>query len=246
MGGTYGGLSPGFERYGGGRVDILKTILDGMIQQRGTAQDSTTDSNVYPENMAIARVLAELWSNNQRLANQWDVKRMTVFIPRWEEILGIVPNEGDTDTVRRARIAIAFGRIAQSGIYQVVYDQLVSQLGSVFVGLVNQSSSTAVVWTPSGWDVGSHDPSQQINFYSTIAHLSVEVKQLPYMTDGEFYETVGGINPILDDLLPAWVTWDWFRTPSGVPGFYLDSGWPGGAVPAGEPSVNLDNEVLNP
>lgn len=238
----YGGLHPGFERYGGGKP-ALEVLTNSIGAQRGTAYDNTQPSNVYIENLAIARTLMECWSNNQRMANQFDPFRMTDFIPRWEKILGLYPNEGDTGNQRRARIVKAFARVTQIGIYQTVYDQLLATLGSnVFVQIVTTSSAQAVVYTPAGWTVGLHDPSGLVNFYSTIAHILVEVVQPAGMLDGDFYQLVGKVNPLLDNLLPAWVTFDWYRkVHAGGTGFYLD----------GDPTttgtlVNLDNEAFNP
>lgn len=209
---AYGGLSPGFERYGGGSPNALKAIVDSLGQQRGTAYDNVTTGNVYIENMALGRAIAECWSNNQRMANQWDAARMTEFIPRWEKILGLIPGQSDTDTARRARIAASVLRISQSGIYQTVFDQLTVLLGStIFNGILTTSSGQAVVWTPSGWNVGSHDSTKVLNFYSTVAHILIQVTQPSGMTDGVFYQTLGAINPMLDQILPAWVTWDWAR-----------------------------------
>ncbi len=208
---VHGGLTPGFERYGG-HPPALKAIVDSLGSQRGTAFDVTQPSNIYIENMAVGRAIAEAWSNNQRMANQWDSARMTEFIPRWEKILALSPLDTDTPTDRRARIALAFARFTQAGIYQTVYDQLLRLLGSsIFLGITTTSSAQAVVWTPAGWDVGSHDASGNLNFYSTVSHILIEVTQPAGMADGTFYQTLGAMNPVLDTLLPAWVTWDWAR-----------------------------------
>lgn len=250
---TYGGMNPGFERYGGG-TPALRRIVESLGEARGTAYDSTQDSNVYPENFAVARALAECWSNNQRMANQWDAQRMTEFIPRWEAILGLYPAAGETDDQRRARIQTHLLRFSETGVYQTVYDTLLAILGSdVFVGIVHTTSDAtpsgspleangpAQVWTPSDWSVGQHDATGAVNFYSNIAHILIEVTQPRGMTDGEFYDLVAKINPVLDNLLPAWVTWDWFRRAhNGQKGFYLD----GDPVVTGT-LVNLDNEAFD-
>lgn len=218
---AYGGFSPGFERYGGGRPNVVEAIFRSICQQRGTAYDTSNwSSNVYLENMALARAIAECWSNNVRLANQWDTARMTEFIPRWERILGLAPLFTDTDIDRRTRIAAAFARIAQAGIYQTVYDQMLATLGSnIFRGIVTTASGSAaaVVWTPAGWTMGSHDATKVLNWYSTVAHILISVTQPAGMKDGEFYVKCGAINPILDTLLPAWMTWDWARNTTTTP-----------------------------
>lgn len=71
---------------------------------------------------------------------------------------------------------------------------------------------------------------------STIAHVDVQVTQnvTGYANaDGSpnaaFYNAVAAINPILDELLPSWATFDWFIASShGGIGFYMD-----------EPNVDL-------
>ncbi len=79
---------------------------------------------------------------------------------------------------------------------------------------INEPVTNAVIWTPTSppWAVGNIDPLAEVNFYSTIGHLAIEVDQPSTMDDGEFYNLVGQINPMLDTLLPGWVTWDWART----------------------------------
>ena len=72
------------------------------------------------------------------------------------------------------------------------------------------------------------------------SRVLILVTQPAGMTDGAFYTTVSAIEPVLDTLLPAWVTWDWYRQAHlGANGFYLD----GDPVSSGT-LVNLDNEAL--
>ncbi len=213
-----GGLSPGFERYGGG-LPALKAIVDSLGSQRGTVYDKSQPSDVYLENMAIGRAIAEAWSNNARMANQWDSARITEFMSRWEAILGIIPTETDTPTSRRAAIGRAFLRVTQESVYQTVYDQLVGLLGTMFVSLTTTSTDDSVTWVPAGGealnssaaDISLHDATGELTHYSTVSHLLIRVAQPVGMSDGIFYQKVAQIGPMLDTLLPAWVTWDWSR-----------------------------------
>ncbi len=213
-----GGLTPGFERYGGG-TPALKIIVDSLNSQRGTLYNDLQTSTVYLENMALGRAIAECWSNNARMANQWDVARMTEFIPRWEAILGLVPKDKDTYTARRARIANVFSRFTQANIYQSVRDLLVALLGSVFVQVTHTSVDQSVVFVPVGGvalnssdaDISQQDATGELTFYSTVCHLLIEVVQPVGYTDNDFYTAAALINAELDSMLPAWVTWDWAR-----------------------------------
>jgi hypothetical protein len=215
----HGGYTPGFERYGG-RAPALKRIVESLAQQRGTVYDNDQTGNVFIENMAIARAIAEAWSNNQRMSNQWDSARMTEFIPRWETILGIVPKHDDTEQDRRERIARAFEKLTQTNIYQTVYDLLISLIPDIFIRITHTSHADAVnwvdstlpeVWNGAAWVARVAEPSGLVTWYSSSAHILIEVSQPSGMLDGEFYETVAQINSVLDSILPGWVTWDWCR-----------------------------------
>lgn len=230
---AFGGQNPGYERYGGGTPN-LKRLVDSLNSQRGTAYNTDQSSNVYAENMAYARAINHAWSDNNRLANQWDAQRMTDFLPRWEKIFGIVPDPLDSLQARRAVIANAFLRLGQQPGYQAVYDACLAAVGSdVFVGIVHTTSAAgvngpAVVWTPDttpAWPVGNVDPSHVLTWYSNIAHVLIQVQQPASMGDAEFSGRVGKLWPILDSFLPAWVTWDWFKVIHAggtVKGFFLD------------------------
>lgn len=251
-----GGLNPGFERSGGGRP-VRGRILDSLNQQRGTAYDTSQASPVYAENLAFARAIAEVWANNERLANQWDPLRMTDFLPRWEAIYGLYPSPSDTLVDRRKRVAAAVARVAQFPTYQNVVDTLRAALGNVFVSITHTGTGAAnptvvaggAVTSPSGpanvvW-VGLGNTTSTVDWYSNVAHVLVQVQQPAGMLDVDFYSAAGKIFPILDSLLPAWVTFDWYRvchSNATATGFYLD----GDPVYSGSNTyVNLDNEAFS-
>ena len=252
----FGGLSPSPERSGGGRT-VVGRVLDSLNAQMGTAYDTTQPSNVYLKNMGRARAIAECWSTNARLANQWDPTRMTDFVARWEKIYGLYPLPTDTMVDRRARIQAAVLRVAQFPSYQAVVDQLTLTLGVVFVSVTHTGTNAAnptvgpggVVTSPSGPAVvvspALGNTTSSVDWASTVAHVAVQVKQPVGMLDVDFYVVCGKIFPILDSWLPAWVTFDWYRvlhTNATVTGFWLD-GDPVNAA-AGATLVNLDNEVF--
>lgn len=252
----FGGLAPSPERSGGGRTTVGR-VLDSLNAQMGTAYDTTQPSNVYLKNMARARAIAECWSTNARLANQWDPLRMTDFVARWEKIYGLYPIPTDTMVDRRARIQAAVLRVAQFPAYQAVVDQLRLTLGTVFVGVVHTGTSAAnptvvggVVTSPSGpanvISPALGNTTAASDWASTIAHIAVQVQQPVGMTDVDFYIACGKIFPILDSWLPAWVTFDWFRalhTNATVAGFWLDGDPVNAAV--GATVTNLDNEAFS-
>jgi len=227
-----GGLSPSPER-GGGGIPTLQRIIESLGSQLGSAYDITTTSGlVYIELEAYARAIWGAWQDNERLGNQWQASRMSDFLPRWEAIYAIVPSPTDTLPARRARIAVLQARAGQAN-QQVLTDSLNGLLGSVLVTIVNGNSATANVWTPSTWPFGQHDPSNAVDWYSTVAFVAIQVTKPTGWSEGDLYTAIAGIGPVLDSALPAWVTWTWFRQDiHGSPGFFLDEGG------------NLDNEAF--
>lgn len=225
-----GGLSPGFERGGGGRPP-LQSIVDSISAQLGTAYNTDDHTGiVYIRVQALARCIWAAWEQNQRLANQWDPLRMTDFLSRWEKIFAVPPSPGDTLTARRARVGVAMARVGEAN-GRAVYDVCKAFLGTCFVSIVTTPSTTANVWTPTGWPMGTHpsgatDPT----WYSSVAHIDVMATQPATMPDDEYYRTVASVKPALDIILPSWVTFDVLRDGAGGLGFFLDD------------PHNLDNE----
>lgn len=227
-----GGLSPSPERTGGG-TPTLQRIIESLGSQLGTAYDTTTTTgSVYIQVEAFARAIWGAWQDNERLGNQWQATRMLDFLPRWESIYGVVPSPTDTVPVRQARITVLQSRAGYAN-QQTLNDTLTSLLGSVYVATVNGNSATANVITPATWPIGSHDVFGVTDWSSTVAYIAVQVAKPTGWSDGDFYQTVGQIFPVLDSVLPAWVTFDWFRQDiHGAAGFYLDE-------------TNLDNEAFD-
>ncbi len=226
---TFGGLSPSPQRLGGG-TPSLKHIVESLASQLGTAYDALDpDGIVYLELLAEARCLQAMWSQNARLANQWQGERVTDFLQRWEKIYALPSFPSDTLQDRRARIAVAQARVGFADP-PTIWDICSSILGSAFVSVVHTDSSAAAVWTPTGWPMGSHGA---INWYSSVAHLAVKVTQPSSMSDEDFYARCGALMVALDGVLPAWITFDWFRLSGFGAGFYLDD------------EHNLDNEAFD-
>src|SRR5690348_510827 len=99
-----GGFNPSPEKFGASKGHIEEALLEALLETDGTALSKEVSSYVYAERFAEARTIAYLWHLNQRMANQWDPRRMTDFLPRWERIYGIRPLSSDTDVDRRAKV----------------------------------------------------------------------------------------------------------------------------------------------
>jgi len=217
----------------GGGKSRVKLIFDSLVAARGTAinaGDSTTVA--YVETMAVARAIAAAWNTNQRLANQWDARRMSpAMLVRWERIFALTPDVADSLVIRRARVAQAQARVGTAALYTVILSELTEVLGSVLVAIEFISPTVAHVNAPAGAPFGAVNP--HVPWSSTVAHILVRVQVPTGYADRDFYDAVSLIAGRLEPLLPAWATWNWYRAPetgapivvSGGPsagGFYLD------------------------
>lgn len=230
-----GAFNPSAIKSGAEAGHIEEVLQDALVDADGTALASDVDSFVWAEHLAEARAIAYLWHTNKRMANQWDTSRMTDFLPRWEKILGIRPLFMQNETDRRANVRAKLEAFGQPATQQVIQDILSVVLQDVFVSIVNTSSADATGWVaggvtvPGGVTLPDGTPAG-LTWYSTIAHLAIETQQPSGMSDADFYEAVGQISQFLDDLVPAWVTYDWFLDGGNGAGFYLDE------------EKNLDNQ----
>jgi hypothetical protein len=203
----------------GNRVEILH---ESLVEGKGTAFSTDEDSLAWADSLAEARAIEYLWSTAQRFANQWNPDTMTDFLPRWERIYGIRHLLSDTLVERRAKVKAKIEMEGMPPTFQVVNDLLRIVLGDVYVGLVHTSSTDAVGAVPGGVTVSGGVTLPSGSWYSTISYIAIETTQPSYMDNDTFYKKVGQIPQFLDDLLPAWVTYAWFKDGVGGPGFYLD------------------------
>jgi hypothetical protein len=219
-------------RMGGGKRRST-TILESLNRARGTAYDTSEESEIYAEHLAYARAIANAWAQNQRLANHWQWSRLTKSgIERWERIMQLSPAPTDSDATRRRRIGRIFERIGQLINRAKLEDILREELGEVFVAIEYIDVSLANIHVPDGtYPFGT--VAEGFPWYSTALHVLIRTQRPSGYSYGDFWAAVQRIMPLLDDMLPAWCTFDWYLPPVnyapinvvGGPsagGFYLD------------------------
>jgi hypothetical protein len=239
----FGGYHPYPRRFGGGKP-ALQTFHESLNIQRGSALDaSNPDTTAWLENLALMRAIVfDGWHTNQRLAHQWDPRRMTDMLTRWEKILKLRPAPTSTTKARRDAVLERFERFAGIANHAKLLKHLDDAVGEVFVGVEYISLSNAVVTVPDGtYPWGTANASYP--WSSTVAHILVLLQKPAGYTEGQFYEAASKVGPIIDAISPAWVTFDWYRAPDSTPitvvggpsqaGFYLDD------------EHNLDNNVFD-
>jgi hypothetical protein len=225
-----GGFNPSPTKAGAERGHLEEVLLESLLEADGTALAKGSTSFVWAEHVAESRAVAYLWHTLGRFTNQWDPDRVTDFLSRWETILGLRPLPSDSENARRAKVQAKRALFGVPPTQQVVSDLLTTVLGGLFAGLVHTSSALAVGAVPGGATVPGGVTLPDGDWTSSIAHVDVLLVEPATVDDPTFYAAAGQLGAYLDDLLPAWVTWDWVRDGPGGPGFYLDD------------DHNLDNE----
>lgn len=239
----FGAFNPAPRRMGGG-TPRAKLIFDALVAARGTAiAAGDPNTTAYVETLAIARAISSAWGTNERLSNQWDARRMTSMISRWEVIFNLRSHPDDRAETRRHQIELAQARVGRGALLTTITAELSDAVGDKFVGVEFISVPNAVLTMPSAaylFPGGLVIPGAP--WSSSVAHLLVQLTATG--TESDFYDAIGIVADRLEPLLPAWTTWDWYRAPAGgVPlivnggpqagGFYLDD------------EHNLDNNVFD-
>lgn len=237
----YGGYHPYPRRFGGAGGSHLEAIHNSLNAQRGTALEASDSTTVvWLENMAFARALCfDGWGTNQRLAHQADPKRTTDMLPRWERALKIVVPRKTPDAARRRTLLERWQRFDEAATNARLVTLLTEELGSYFVALEYTGLSAATVRVPV-YDPSIHGPGpwpfgvESGNLWSsTVARLLILLTLPDGATEADFLAQAGRVFTLLDPLVPAWVSFDWYRAPEiGAPiavangpssaGFYLD------------------------
>lgn len=258
----FGGYSPFPKRMGGGQPRI-ETLTKALAADRGDGFDALNRETIaYTIDTAAARALSAAWGTNQRLAQLWDPRRMSEdILARWEKILALPPARAARTSsteptehlaltpqvagnikARRERVEAVFARFGTPAWSSEIISKLQAEIGSVFVSLDSISFANANIQVPDGtypWGAVGAVP-----WSSTVAHILIRLQKPAGWSEGQFYDAASRVVLVVDPLLPAWATFDWYRAPdtgtpisvSGGPsagGFYLDN------------EHNLDNNVFD-
>lgn len=226
-----GGFNPAPFKFGEAASTDLEAIHNALADSQGSALARERGSVAWVENHAAARVLYELYGQARRLGNVNDPKRMTSTLPRWEKILQIFPSESDTQAERRARVEAKLSLLSAGTTLQVVNDYLTLVLGDMFVKLEFSDPLTATTYVPGGGSVSGGGPTfldgdnadPAISPYaSSLGYVAILLQRPANMTIELFYERAGRIYEEMDNLLGAWMDFDWVNDGPNGAGFYLD------------------------
>ncbi len=143
---TYGGIGHGVERYGGAKPRS-QIILASLNEQAGTAFDVSTASPKFYWNLAVARAVAEVWDDNERMSNQFDFAKVTDFLSRWERIFAIYPSQDLTRAERRRILQARWFLFGRRTTHQALIDALTPVLVNVpFTVATNATEDASILW----------------------------------------------------------------------------------------------------
>lgn len=193
-------------------ISSIEILHQSLNEQKGSAYNTETNSVVWVENYALAKVLADAWETSRRFANQFDPLRLTSFLERWERILKITPFSTDSLESRRKTIQGKWKLFNVIPNSQIIKDFLLTIIGSIFLNILHVPSSKAKSYINHG-----HSPIQipggvlllDGSWKSSISTVLIRVYQPTNMQDSEFFELSNKCKPFLDNLLPAHIIFDW-------------------------------------
>jgi hypothetical protein len=162
-------------------------------------------------------------------------------LSRWETIFALAVPPSTNLPMRRQAMLECFQRFGLVPTYQALTDMLSAKLGSVFVGVEYIDIVHANITVPD-----ASYPFGVVNvlypWMSTVGHILIRVQKLASMTEGDFYNAMALIPPMLEPILPADKTYDWYRP--GVNSVAITGGPSAGGIYLDE-AANLDNHVFD-
>ena len=232
---SFGGSSP-YPRSLGGADDHVPLLTRSLQSALGNGLSQEENTFVWLESLVEARQIWCSWATNRRAGNIWSPLRCpSELLPRWETMLYLPRDESDVETVRRARWAHRWELFGKEFDWGVLYDEADLALGDNFIQIDTISLANATITVPDGSYpftgavvIGNTSP-----WSSSVMRFLLRVEALPGESDGQFYKKMGDIVVALNPILPAWMSFDWYRAPLdyapvsavGGPsagGFYLD------------------------
>lgn len=208
----FGRYNPFPRRFGGGKRAIEtahQSLLDRYSKVFTTDDDQLPALEAYAEATTIAAGDAAA----RRVGNQLQPAKMLENLPVWEEATGTAPSPRDAPRDRRNAVSAklrGLGPNAQSDIY----DAIAAAAGASFVDIHYVGSDDEITYWPGG---NPGPPGMDWATNKAIAFIELRRGVLP---QDRFDVMVGRVLRAAFDIIPAWMSADWFV--SDGDGFTLD------------------------
>jgi len=228
--GQYGGALDKQNSDTEGRSPYAWAFYRELRSARGSAYrtvyEGTKEGLVHSENAAAARSEAARWRASDKIANNALPLTSDELLGAWLEILAVEAYPNDTVHDLRLRCAAKY-QAAVGPIERYVDESVERLLGTAFVRTWRfDGSDLATPQTPTFWPVVNPGPAAYSlgggAWLSSRCHYVVEVQQPSEMTQAAYLELLNvHLFRLLDQLLPAWATFNWAENLSSG-GFLLD------------------------
>lgn len=199
----------------GGRGSAYRSVYEGTMQ-----------GLVHAENAALARSEAARWRAADKIANNALPLTSDERLGSWCEALAVYTYPGDTRQDIRQRCAAKY-QAAIGPTARVVDEAVAKLLGPVFVRSWRiTGTDLATPPDPTYWPGINPGPADYSlgggAWFTDRCHYIVEVQKPTEMPTLQFLELVNvHLFRLLDQILPAWASFDWAEGLSDL-GFKLD------------------------
>lgn len=192
------GRDPFPRRFGGGKR-YHEVELEALLDALAPGWDTAEDSPFYAETYAAALGVATIWTVNARTRNQMIPERMLDGLTTWEEACRLRPAPTDTVQARRRAVAAKLRGLAGNTLGDI-YDACSTLLGAAFDSIVTDPEASAITYWP-----GINPGPPGYEWSSTRARIAVRMRK-DLLTDAEFKARRAQLVPMLDALIPDWMT----------------------------------------
>lgn len=217
--GAYGGWPRTF----GGAPSMVEAEHVAMLDALAPGWDVQPGTDVYDEAYAHAIALSIGWACNARLRNQALPLRMLEALGPWLTSTGLRVRSSDSMQARRRKLAAKMRGYAGNTLADII-DVSRAIFGANFVDVHTVAPSSEIVYWPGGAATYAADGTlvfaapgpPGMEWSSNRVAIGVEVN-MGTMSKDDYAERAAALHETLDELTPAWVTFD-IGTSSGVSG----------------------------
>ena len=190
--------------FGGGEstLDVLhEALLDAYAPGWDVSDDTEKAAEAYMQALAVTFI----WVANRRLAHQGQPLKMIEFLTMWEEATGLRPSAKDRPIDRRRRLAAKLRGLINSTLSDIE-GACRELLGANCIALHPTAPADEIVYWP-----GQNPGPPGFEWSSNRCVLHVEVTKSG-LSDEEFDAAMGELDRLLDGMVPAWMTFNWYTS----------------------------------
>ena len=204
-------------RFGGSRNRASKAATEGLLEALSPAFDVTDSTLLWCECYADGVTIGVGWAASRRLSNQSNPLKMCEALQGWEEACSLRPNASDTLVQRRAELAAKLrGQVGNT--LADISDACAALCGMNFAQVYTTAPADEITY----WPMENPGPPG-FEWASNVCELHVRLTNAG-LTDAALDRLVSKLKRLLDEMCPAWVTFDFYvaDSVSDIEGFYLD------------------------